>query len=61
MELSCQECLLLADDQALGWRLVRVDVPGEDEEPLLTAYCPECAEREFGLPRRVDSGQAGSH
>jgi hypothetical protein len=47
--LWCQECLVLADREARGWRLARVDVPGEDEEPLLTAYCPECAEREFGL------------
>ena len=55
----CQECLLLADDDAREWRLLRVDVPGEDDEPILAAYSPECAEREFGLSRRIDSGQAG--
>jgi hypothetical protein len=54
--LWCQECLLLADDEAREWRLLRVDVPGEDEEPILAAYCPVCAEREFGLVRRIDSG-----
>jgi hypothetical protein len=43
---------------ARGWRLARVDVPGEGDEPLLAAYCPECAEREFGLRRRMGSGQA---
>ena len=42
--LWCQECLLLADDRAREWRLLRVDVPGEDDEPLRAAYCPECAE-----------------
>ena len=41
------------------WRLLRVDVPGDDDEPLLAAYCPDRAEREFGLSRRIDSGQAG--
>jgi len=46
--LSCQECLLLADAEARGWRLVRVDVPGEDDEPMLASYCPACAGREFG-------------
>jgi hypothetical protein len=50
--LWCQACLVLADDQARSWRLLRVDVPGEDDEPLIAVYCPECAEREFGLARR---------
>jgi hypothetical protein len=46
---------VLADDEAREWRLLRVDVPGEDEEPILAAYCADCAEREFGLIRREDS------
>jgi hypothetical protein len=58
MNLRCAECLLLADDGARGGRLLRVDVPGEDDEPLLAAYCPVCADREFGLSRRMGSGQA---
>jgi hypothetical protein len=58
MNLRCAECLLLADDEARGWRLLRVDVPGEDDEPLLAAYCPECAERDFGLDVRLGSGRA---
>jgi hypothetical protein len=37
--LGYQECLLLADDEAREWRLLRVDVPGEDDEPILAAYC----------------------
>ena len=61
MELSCQECLLFADDKARGWRLVRIDVPGEDEQPTLAAYCPECGERELGFPHRIDTGQAGAN
>jgi hypothetical protein len=54
--LWCQECLVLADDAARERRLLRVDVPGEDDEPILAAYCPACAEREFGHSRPIDSG-----
>jgi hypothetical protein len=53
-----QECLVLADDEAREWRLLRVDVPGEDEEPILAAYCPECADREFGLSRGMNSDRS---
>jgi hypothetical protein len=28
--------------------MLRVDVPGEDDEPIVAAYCPGCAVREFG-------------
>jgi hypothetical protein len=45
---------LLADDAAREWRLLRVDVPGEDHEPILAAYCPECAAREFGFRPPLD-------
>jgi hypothetical protein len=56
--LFCQECLVLADNEAREWRLLRVDVPGEDDEPTLATYCPACGEREFGvLPR----GRAGRY
>jgi hypothetical protein len=46
-----QECLLLADDEAREWRLLRVDVPGEDEEPILAAYCPELLTGVWPEPR----------
>jgi hypothetical protein len=42
-----------------GWRLLRVDVPREDDQPHLAAFCPICAAKEFGV-RRIDSDQAGS-
>jgi hypothetical protein len=29
--------------------MLRVDVPEEDDEPIVAVYCPYCAEREFGL------------
>jgi hypothetical protein len=35
--------------------MLRVDVPEEDNEPILAAYCPYCAEREFGPVPRIDS------
>ena len=34
--------------------MCRVDVPEEDPEPLLAAYCPSCAVREFGSVREDD-------
>jgi hypothetical protein len=37
--------------------MLRVDVPEEDDEPILAAYCPYCAEREFGMNRRTDTAQ----
>jgi hypothetical protein len=32
--------------------MLRVDVPEENEEPILAAYCPYCAEREFSVRAR---------
>jgi hypothetical protein len=55
MGLWCEECFWPADAEARGWRMLRVDVPGVDDEPLLAAYCPDCAEREFGLSSGFDS------
>jgi hypothetical protein len=37
--------------------MLRVDVPEEDDEPILAAYCPYCAEREFRPSPRADSAQ----
>jgi hypothetical protein len=37
--------------------MLRVDVPEEDKEPILAAYCPYCAEREFGKSPRANSAQ----
>lgn len=48
MRLWCQECSRPSGPEAKGWRLYRVDVPDEDLEPILAAYCPACAAREFG-------------
>jgi hypothetical protein len=41
----------VSGDEARGWRLYRVDEPGEDEGPELAPYCPVCGEREFGPVR----------
>jgi hypothetical protein len=38
--------------------MLRIDVPEEDDEPILAAYCPFCAERAFGPVRRIDPSQA---
>jgi alkyl hydroperoxide reductase subunit AhpF len=40
-------CGAEADENATGWRMFRADLPGEDDEPELAAYCPECAGRVF--------------
>ena len=48
--MLCWECLTVADERARGWRAYRDDVAGEDIEPILLFYCPNCAEREFDGP-----------
>jgi len=53
--MLCWECLTVADERAKGWRAYRDDVPGEDVEPILLFYCPNCAEREFGGPLRAEN------
>jgi hypothetical protein len=56
VRLNCQECDVVADDDALGWRaLLAVDPDDGFQEPLLAFYCPACAENEFGPSRRMDS------
>jgi hypothetical protein len=48
MRLWCQECGQPSNPEAKGWRLYRTDVPDEDDEPTLAAYCAACAYIEFG-------------
>jgi hypothetical protein len=43
---------LLQGPEAKGWRLYRTDVPDEDDEPTLAAYCAVCAYAEFGSSSR---------
>jgi hypothetical protein len=50
--LECVECRIRSPS-ADGWRGVRVDLPDEDDEPLLAFYCPGCAERESGTECRA--------
>jgi hypothetical protein len=50
--LWCQECGRPSSPEAKGWRLLRTDVPEEDDEPALRAYCPVCAYVEFGPSSR---------
>lgn len=50
--VTCVECGRVSDHRWRGWLADRVDDPEADEEPKLGFYCPECAEREFGRPRR---------
>jgi hypothetical protein len=45
--LECVECGMRSTC-ARGWRAFRVDLPDDDEEPVLTFYCPDCWAREFG-------------
>jgi hypothetical protein len=55
MRLWCHECGRPSGAEAKGWRLCRLDVPDEDPEPLLLAYCPSCAAREFDSARRDEA------
>jgi transposase InsO family protein len=47
MWLWCQDCGRPSSPEAKGWRLYRIDVPEEDDEPTLAAYCAVCAYVEF--------------
>ena len=41
MRLTCQECEVVADDDAFGWRaLLALDPDDAFQEPLLAFYCP---------------------
>lgn len=51
--LVCAECGCTDDEEAVGWRGYREDLPDEDEQPSLAFFCPSCAAREFGEDRPV--------
>lgn len=53
--VRCDECQ--AEDPGFepGWIAGRIDVPAEGDEPELAFFCPDCAEREFGISRRTRS------
>jgi hypothetical protein len=42
--LTCEECRRPWHDHVERWRMYLTD----DEPPIAVAYCPACAEREFG-------------
>jgi hypothetical protein len=48
VEFDCAECGACADDYAFGWVALCAHEPFA-ELPELAFYCPDCAEREFGL------------
>lgn len=51
--LLCEECLTESDPEALSWRIYLAPDPDDPAAaPMLGAYCPDCAEREFGAVRR---------
>jgi hypothetical protein len=59
MRLTCQECAVVAHDDAFHWRaLLALDPDDAFGETMLAFYCPTCAEREFGPRCRMDSSQA---
>ena len=52
--LVCAERGLEAPPDAQGWQSHLGYDPREDEWPAAFAFCPECAEREFGAARQKD-------
>ena len=54
MILRCSDCGAEVREATRGWLAVYAQVPGEDEQPLIVVYCPECAERELGRRSPVD-------
>jgi hypothetical protein len=59
--VRCAECGKLGEGSMKGWRamLGTVDADADDEYLPTEAYlfCPACADREFGPPRR-DHGRS---
>lgn len=54
MHLDCQECRVASEEDAMGWRLYLAPDPDDrNADPMLAAYCPECATREFGAVQRA--------
>jgi hypothetical protein len=49
---ECIECGRLSGFLWTRWRAYRVDDPEAEGPPELAFYCPACALREFGPPRR---------
>jgi hypothetical protein len=50
--VECRECGISSGAFWIRWRAYRIDDPEFDEPPALAFYCPACADREFGTPRR---------
>jgi hypothetical protein len=40
------------DVTAMGWRAYRLDEADGFVEPEVVLYCPDCAYKEFGPPRK---------
>ncbi len=51
--VECRECGISSGAFWIRWRAYRCDDPERDEPPALAFYCPACADREFGRPRRA--------
>lgn len=51
--VECRECGISSGAFWIRWRAYRCDDPERDEPPTLAFYCPACADREFGRPRRA--------
>jgi len=50
--VECRECGISSGAFWIRWRAYRTDDPELREPPALAFYCPACADREFGPPRR---------
>jgi hypothetical protein len=50
--VECRECGISSGAFWIRWRAYRTDDPELNEPPSLAFYCPACADREFGSPRR---------
>jgi hypothetical protein len=48
--LACAECAAVTTILERGWRALLTD--DEHEPKHIVVFCPECAEREFGPPRK---------
>jgi hypothetical protein len=49
---TCVECGRISGPYWIRWRACHIDEPDTDDEPEIALYCPACAERALGPPRR---------
>src|SRR4051794_36446332 len=54
--VRCDECGVMPDEPAKGWRAMLVDLADDPDPPEVIVFCGECVAREFGSAAGRASG-----